>query len=82
MDFVPGRPGIEEFVPGFLILHLTRDKGTQGQPRDIPSVGNPNIYLALVRRKLEKGFRPSVAYVKITVGFYCLGIRKKNSSKI
>ena len=26
--FVPGRPGTEEFVPGFLLLPLSRDKGT------------------------------------------------------
>ena len=30
-DFVPGRPGTEEFVPGFLLLPLSRDKGTAGQ---------------------------------------------------
>ena len=27
-DFVPGHPGTEEFVPGFLLLHYTWDKGT------------------------------------------------------
>ena len=30
-DFVPGRPGTEEFVPGFLHMSLSRDKGTEGQ---------------------------------------------------
>ena len=30
-DFVPGHPGTEEFVPGFLLLPLFRDKGTPGQ---------------------------------------------------
>ena len=30
-DFVPGRPGTEEFVPGFLLLPMSRDKGTPGQ---------------------------------------------------
>ena len=30
-DFVPGCPRIEEFVPGFLLLPLSRDKGTPGQ---------------------------------------------------
>jgi hypothetical protein len=30
-DFVPGRPGTEEFVPGFLLLPLSWDKGTAGQ---------------------------------------------------
>ena len=30
-DFVPGRPGTEEFVPGHLLLPLSRDKGTPGQ---------------------------------------------------
>ncbi len=30
-DFVLGRPGTEEFVPGFLLLPLSRDKGTPGQ---------------------------------------------------
>ena len=46
-DFVPGRPGTEEFVPGQLLLPLSRDKGTPGQgkcpcpgtkgQRDVPS---------------------------------------------
>jgi hypothetical protein len=44
-DFVPGRPGTEEFVPGHLLLPLSRDKGTPGQgkcpgtkgQRDVPS---------------------------------------------
>jgi hypothetical protein len=31
VHFVPGRPGTEEFVPGFLLLPLSRDKGTPGQ---------------------------------------------------
>ena len=31
IDFVPGRPGTEEFVPGHLLLPLSRDKGTPGQ---------------------------------------------------
>ena len=31
IDFVPGRPGTEEFVPGQLFLPLSRDKGTAGQ---------------------------------------------------
>ena len=35
-DFVPGRPGTEEFVPGQLLLPLSRDKGTAGR-RDVPS---------------------------------------------
>ena len=30
-DFVPGRPGTEEFVPGHLHLSLSRDKLTPGQ---------------------------------------------------
>ena len=30
-DFVPGHPGTEEFVPGFLLLPLSRDKETPGQ---------------------------------------------------
>ena len=30
-DFVSGRPGTEEFVPGHLLLPLSRDKGTPGQ---------------------------------------------------
>ena len=29
--FVPGRPGTEEFVPGFFLLLLSCDKGTAGQ---------------------------------------------------
>ena len=29
--FVPGRDGTEEFVPGHLLLPLSRDKGTPGQ---------------------------------------------------
>ena len=47
IDFVPGRPGTEEFVPGQLLLPLSRDKGTAGQgkcpcpgtkgQRDVPS---------------------------------------------
>ena len=47
IDFVPGRPGTEEFVPGQLQLLLSRDKGTAGQgkcpcpgtkgQRDVPS---------------------------------------------
>ena len=32
-DFVPGRPGTENFVPGFLQLSLSRDKGTPGQEK-------------------------------------------------
>ena len=31
IDSVPGRPGTKEFVPGFLLLSLSRDKGTSGQ---------------------------------------------------
>jgi hypothetical protein len=31
IDSVPGRPGTEDFVPGFLLLSLSRDKGTSGQ---------------------------------------------------
>ena len=30
-DFFLGRPGTEEFVPEFLLLLLSRDKGTAGQ---------------------------------------------------
>ena len=30
---VPGRPGTEEFVPGHLLLPLSRDKGTPGQAK-------------------------------------------------
>ena len=30
-DFVQGCPGTEEVVPGFLLLPLSRDKGTAGQ---------------------------------------------------
>ena len=47
IDFVPGRPGTEGFVPGQLLLPLSRDKGTAGQAkyfcpgtkgqRDVPS---------------------------------------------
>ena len=43
--FVPGRPVTEEFVPGFLLLLLSRDKGTTGRPvPDCPgtSRGNPS----------------------------------------
>ena len=29
--FVPGRAGTEEFVPGHLLLPLSRDNGTPGQ---------------------------------------------------
>ena len=38
-DFVPGRPGTEEFVPGFFLRPCS---GTKGQ-RDVPSLGNPSI---------------------------------------
>ena len=31
--FGPGRPGTEEFVPGFLHLPLSWDKGTAGQAK-------------------------------------------------
>ena len=31
IDSVPGRPGTEDFVPGFLLLSLSRDKGTSGE---------------------------------------------------
>ena len=30
-NFVPGRPGTEDFVPGHMIRPLYRDKGTPGQ---------------------------------------------------
>ena len=33
IHFVLGRPGTEEFVPGFLLLPLSRDKGTAGQAK-------------------------------------------------
>ena len=33
IHFVPGRPGTEEFVPGHLLLPLSRDKGTAGQAK-------------------------------------------------
>ena len=52
IDFVPGRPGTGEFVPGQLLKPLSRDKGTAGQgkcpcpgtkgQRDVPSRGNAN----------------------------------------
>ena len=32
-DFVLGRPGIEVFVPGHLLLPLSRDKVTPGQEK-------------------------------------------------
>ena len=31
IHFVPGRPGTEEFVPRFLLLPLSKDKGTTGR---------------------------------------------------
>ena len=31
-DFVQGRPRTEEFVPGVLLLPLSREKGTTGRP--------------------------------------------------
>ena len=31
IDFVPGRPGTEEFVPGFLLLLLFWDRWTMGR---------------------------------------------------
>ena len=49
--FVPGHPGIKEFVPGFLLLLLSRDRGIAGQgffclgikvQRDVPFLENPN----------------------------------------
>ena len=56
--FVPGRPGTEEFVPGHLLLPLSRDKGTPGQgkcpcpgtkgQRDVPSRGKPSITQVLI----------------------------------
>ena len=33
IHFVPGRPGTEEFVPGHLLLTLSRDQGTPGQAK-------------------------------------------------
>ena len=33
INFVPGRPGTEGFVPGHLLLHLSRDKGTPRQAK-------------------------------------------------
>ena len=45
----PGQPvKIREFVPGFLLLPLSQNKGTAGQgnifvPRDVLSPGNPSI---------------------------------------
>ena len=60
IDFVPGRPGTEEFVPGQLILPLSRDKGTAGQgkcpcpgtkgQRDVPSRGNPSLDTDLLQQ--------------------------------
>ena len=54
-DFVPGRPGTEEFVPGHLLLPLSRDKGIPGQgkcpcpgtkgQRDVPFLGNASSYV-------------------------------------
>ena len=42
-DFVPGRPGTEKFVPGFLLLPLSWDKGTLGQENFfVPSCGRGN----------------------------------------
>ena len=32
IHFVLGRPETEEFAPGFLLLPLSRDKGTTGRP--------------------------------------------------
>ena len=50
INFVPGRPGTEGFVPGHLLLPLSRDKGTPRQEfffcpgtkgqQDVPSHGN------------------------------------------
>ena len=44
--FVPGRAGTEEFVPGHLLLPLSRDNGTPGQEffflsRDKGTTGRP-----------------------------------------
>ena len=65
-DFVPGRPGTEEFVPGHLLLPLSRDKGTPGQEfffcprtkgqRDVPvcpgtSHGNPTTQAVKIKLK-------------------------------
>ena len=51
IHFVPGHPGTEEFVPGHLLLPLSRTKGHQDNgtscpslSRDVLSVGNPSIY--------------------------------------
>ena len=49
-DFVPGHPGTEEFVPGFLLLLLSRNKGTAGQgnfflSRDKGTVGQEIFFV-------------------------------------
>ena len=51
-DFVPGRPGTEGFVPGHLLLPLSRDKGTPGQENFfVPSRGNATFNAFLVLKK-------------------------------
>ena len=47
-EFVPGHPGIEEFFPRFLLLPLSRDKGTTGQ-RNIFVLGRPLETLVCTR---------------------------------
>ena len=46
-DFVPGRPGTEVFVPGHLLLPLSRDKGTPGQENQ-KGVSHALILLGMV----------------------------------
>ena len=57
-DFVPGRPGTEEFVPGHLFLPLSCDKGTPGQDfflsRDKGRTGRPVQWTPYYRPTLIK----------------------------
>ena len=87
--FVPGRAGTEEFVPGHLLLPLSRDNGTPGQefffvpgqrdngtsrpglsrdvPRDVPSLGNPNMKAFAHAACFNKWFSCSVTHTTCSV---------------
>jgi len=59
-DFVPERPGTEEFVPGLLLLTLFQDKGKAGQGNIfVPGQRNNGMSSPILSRDIPSLGNPS-----------------------
>ena len=64
----PGRPGTEEFVPGHLLLPLSRDKGTPGQENFFVPGQRDNGTSRPVETLVQIWFQPIVKLLKLQTG--------------